>query len=219
MDEITLFTELKPSPPAGAEAARLRDRARARLTGTLDPSGAPAGAGPGTGRRYPRRRRIVLGAVAVATAAAAAVVVPTVLPGGGTPALTTRAWAVEPGGDGTVRVTIRQLHDPAGLQRALRSEGVPAYVRNEREPTCQYQQDGGRIPPASVQKTALVTAVGGDAKNLYLITINRRALPAGDAVLIEASWSPRQPDVIGLAPSVMGNDRPPVCVPLPTASP
>jgi hypothetical protein len=38
------------------------------------------------------------------------------------------AWTVveQPGGD--VSVTIRELHDPAGLQRKLRAAGVPATV-------------------------------------------------------------------------------------------
>jgi hypothetical protein len=158
---------------------------------------------------------VVLGAAAALTVAAAAVVVPAVLPGGGPPAVTTRAWAVEPGGHGTIRVTIRQLHDPAGLQRALRAEGVPAYVRYlPGRNSCSYRQDGGTLPPAAVQEAVLPLGAGGDPRNPYVLTIDRQALPPGDAVLIQASWSPDQPDGIGLAPGVLGNDRPPVCVPL-----
>jgi len=38
------------------------------------------------------------------------------------------AWTVVEHSDGTVGVTIRELRDPAGLQRRLRADGVPASV-------------------------------------------------------------------------------------------
>jgi hypothetical protein len=38
------------------------------------------------------------------------------------------AWTVVRQADGTVSVTIRQFRDPAGLQRELRADGVPASV-------------------------------------------------------------------------------------------
>lgn len=38
------------------------------------------------------------------------------------------AWTVSKGKGGTVNITIRQLLDVAGLQRALRADGVPARV-------------------------------------------------------------------------------------------
>ncbi len=37
-------------------------------------------------------------------------------------------WTVARQADGNVRVTIRKLRDPAGLQRALRAAGIPANV-------------------------------------------------------------------------------------------
>jgi hypothetical protein len=40
------------------------------------------------------------------------------------------AWTVTKGSDGTVNVTIRQLLDAAGVQRALRADGVPARVES-----------------------------------------------------------------------------------------
>jgi hypothetical protein len=43
----------------------------------------------------------------------------------------TAAWTVARGPDRTVTVLIRQLSDPAGLQRALRAAGVPAAVAFE----------------------------------------------------------------------------------------
>ena len=38
------------------------------------------------------------------------------------------AWTVVKQTDGTVSVTIRGLRDPAGLQRRLREDGIPASV-------------------------------------------------------------------------------------------
>jgi len=38
------------------------------------------------------------------------------------------AWTVVKHSDGTVGVTIRELHNPAGLQRKLRADGVPSSV-------------------------------------------------------------------------------------------
>jgi hypothetical protein len=38
------------------------------------------------------------------------------------------AWTVQPGSHGTVKVTIRELRNPAGLQSLLRADGIPANV-------------------------------------------------------------------------------------------
>ena len=38
------------------------------------------------------------------------------------------AWTVKNAADGMVDVTVSQLSDPAGLERTLRADGVPAYV-------------------------------------------------------------------------------------------
>jgi hypothetical protein len=123
MDEISLVTALRPAPPADAE--QIRQRARSRLEVAL------TGAGPHRRARLSRNRRwVVLGAAAAAAAIAAVIAVPAALPGGGG-SIVTKAWAVTRSPDGaTVTVTIKQtLSDQAGLQRALRADGVPAYVR------------------------------------------------------------------------------------------
>lgn len=48
------------------------------------------------------------------------------------------AWTVAKQADGNIHVTIRQLRDPAGLQRTLRADGVPAIVTfaSHRHPSC-----------------------------------------------------------------------------------
>lgn len=80
------------------------------------------------GRAVRARRRIPGMAAAVAGAAGAALAVTALLPAGHQPGIRLAAWTVARQADGTVHVTIRQLRDPAGLQRQLRADGVPASV-------------------------------------------------------------------------------------------
>ena len=77
------------------------------------------------------RRRIPAMAAALAVVAAAAIAVTTLLPGhqpSGPVTVQLAAWTVVKQADGTVYVTIRELRDPAGLQRTLRADGIPASV-------------------------------------------------------------------------------------------
>ncbi len=142
MDEITLFRELRPAPPDNA--AQIREAARARLSEAMSrPAGHPgrerARAGAGF---WPAQHRSLWLAVVVTLAACAAIIVslvlpsgrppsgrPTVHPGGKAVTVTTAAWTVHRAPNGTITVNVKQLRDPAGLQRTLREEGVPAYVR------------------------------------------------------------------------------------------
>jgi hypothetical protein len=82
-----------------------------------------------------RRQRAVmwrsLGGLSVAGVAAAvalAVAAPAGHRAAPGPSFQLAAWTVVKGADGTVSVTIRELRDPAGLQRRLRADGVPASV-------------------------------------------------------------------------------------------
>jgi hypothetical protein len=86
------------------------------------------------GRAIRRHRRQRVSAAAAAAAAAAALAIVAVLPAG-RPApfrpapVRLAAWTVTTEPTGIVAVTIRDLRDPAGLQRALAAHGVPALVR------------------------------------------------------------------------------------------
>jgi hypothetical protein len=116
MDELTAFAALRPSQrPADITGAR------DRLTAEIE-------AGPR--RRVSRRARFTIAAGTAVAAAAAAITVPAVLPQGGG-AFTGTAWAVDQQSDGTVAVSLKEeFNDPAGLQRALRADGINAYVRS-----------------------------------------------------------------------------------------
>jgi hypothetical protein len=142
MDEISMFTELRPAPPADADADAIRAAVRGRVTRVLSESDPAAhgwrlptrrsSAGP---RRSPVRRRLLIGGGLVAAATAAAIVVPGWLPGAGDTVMA-KAWDVERNSDGTITIAIsQQFNDPAGLQRALAADGITAFVTMNREIT------------------------------------------------------------------------------------
>jgi hypothetical protein len=104
------------------------------------------------GRARQRRRRAsgMTAALTVVAAGAAAVTV-TALPAGRHPAAPAvsyavnsapsarlAAWTVTRQAGGDIKVTINELRDPAGLQRTLRADGVPASVSflGQRNPAC-----------------------------------------------------------------------------------
>ena len=137
--------------PTSSRSAR---RARLRLGAAL------AAAEPGHPARPARNRRKLAFGAAVAAAAAAAIAVPALLPGSGGP-LVTRAWAVTRSPGGAITVTVgKALRDQAGLQRALRADGVPGLrpAADEQVPglgTTRRFQPGpssrpqGRVVPGS----------------------------------------------------------------------
>jgi hypothetical protein len=104
------------------------------------------------GRARQRRRRAsgMTAALTVVAAGAAAVTV-TALPAGrhpvrpeassaasSAPSARLAAWTVTRQADGDIKVTVNELRDPAGLQRTLRADGVPASVTflDQRNQAC-----------------------------------------------------------------------------------
>ena len=113
------FAEVRLDVPVEQTARRgqaLRGRSRAYrvagVAGVAAIAGLTAVAVTGPGRAAPPAASVSAGAPVVTG------------PGG----IRLDAWTVSKGKDGTVNVTIRQLLDVAGLQRALRADGVPARV-------------------------------------------------------------------------------------------
>lgn len=82
-----------------------------------------------------RRRGSRVALLAAAAVAAIVVLVPFNHSSGDRPGVRLAAWTVVRRPDGLVDVTIRQLRDPAGLQRKLRADGVPASVIFNSSPT------------------------------------------------------------------------------------
>jgi hypothetical protein len=205
MDEITMFSAIKPAPPE--EAGPIRQRARARLEGAL---GGPDGRRRGLGRRAAGpgrfRRPVLLAGAAAAIAVGAAIVVPAVLPARSGGSVVTAAWAVQRNSDGTVTVTLKDVFDLSGLQQALASDGVrarvitvatdpatytgPLMAANPVNRTtmsgCFYPATGRYFAPAPVQQ-AVVTPVAtpADTDIAALYDIHPAAMPPGSVLLIQ----------------------------------
>jgi hypothetical protein len=133
-DIDALLRRCDAEPDAGLTPAEAdhREWLLAQITSILPARGTAARRGaPGK----PGRPRLALGiASAVAGAAAIAatgLAVAVLTPGQSSsppPGARLAAWTVTTGANGTVDVTIRQLTDAEGLQRALRADGIPARV-------------------------------------------------------------------------------------------
>jgi len=132
------------------------------------------------------RRRIPALTAAVAVAAAAGLAVTGLLPGHPAtvqPGIHLSAWTVVRHADGTVYIRINQLRDPAGLQRKLRADGVPASVvfgnpLDVQQKPCQwYHGNAAGLLPKVVPSIAPGPAHA-------ILAIRPSALPAGAGVQI-----------------------------------
>ena len=121
------------------------------------------------GRARRHRRRLIPGMTGtLAVAAGAALAVTTLAPAshqatpqaGRQPAAHLAAWTVTKLAGGDISVTIRELKDPAGLQGALRADGVPASVTfaGQLNPACR-PYPGGTIPWPPQPPTPLLRQV------------------------------------------------------------
>jgi hypothetical protein len=217
VDEISVFTTLRPSAPADAVAAR--EAARERLVGVLSAPDATSAARVRS-RAWPRHRMLGAGAV-ITAAAAAAIVVPAVLPGSATGTFVTKAWAVERNQDGTVTVSFDEVATgSAALQRALRADGVHAFVRvlpmktayvkgagREFYAACNYS--GLDKEPLSVQQAVIQQNFGQSRDQSW--TIRPSAMPGKSSLLITL-WPSSAVSVL-LNPVVLSTYQPPACVP------
>ena len=142
------------------------------------------------GRAVRARRRVpaVAGALGAAAAVAFAVTAalpashPASHPASGPAQLA--AWTVARQADGSIRVTIRELRDPAGLQHTLRADGVPASVTftGLRNPACQGYPGGG----SQSQRRHLLSSVATPAAGRNAMVIHPSALPSGAGLQIGA---------------------------------
>ena len=151
-------------------------------------SGTPVEQIVSRGRAVRGRRRIPGAAAVLAVAAGVAVAVTTLVPGGSHPAghqarAQLAAWTVVKQADGSVAVTIRELHDPAALQSRLRADGVPASVIAGGQPNpCQLYSRGGGTPLL----TRIITAKRGTNDSVFFV--HPAAIPPGAGVQFTASF-------------------------------
>jgi hypothetical protein len=156
------------------------------------------------GRAVRTRRRIPGIAGALAGAAAAALAVAALLPAGHQsnrqPPLQLAAWTVVKHADGTIVVTVRQLRDPAGLERTLRADGVPASVtffgheprachRYPADPALMAKVFGGNGPPLVIHPSALPHGAG--------VQLNPGHYPPGAPIALAAGLVHASPRCTG----------------------
>jgi hypothetical protein len=213
MDELKLLEDFRAAvaPPDDRILARARSR---MLAADFDRSGDRAG----SPRRRVRWPQLAVGGAAIA---ALAVTLSIVLPGGADGTFVTKAWAVERNPDGTVTVTMdQQIQDPAGVQRALREDGISAYVQVNA--TVNGPQGGGQAcsyahldkAPAAVQKAVITSnqiPVESNGTSQESWTIHPSAMPRGSSILF-ADWVSSAFSAV-LNPSVLSTDAAPVCAP------
>ena len=140
------------------------------------------------GRVVRARRRVpavagALGAAAAVAFAVTAALGPASHPASG-PGAQLAAWTVDRQADGSIRVTIRELRDPAGLQHTLRADGVPASVTftGQRNPACQGYPGGG----SQSQRRHLLSSVATPAGGRNAMVIHPSALPSDAGLQIDA---------------------------------
>jgi len=142
------------------------------------------------------RRRIPGAAGALAVVAGTALALTTLLPSGHRPdhpaSAQLTAWTVAKQTDGNIRVTIRELRNPAGLQSTLRADGVPASVTfiGQQDPACQpYPYSGTK----SQRRHLLGSVYTFFPPNYKVMVIHPSALPSGAGVLISVLFQHYQP--------------------------
>jgi hypothetical protein len=146
------------------------------------------------GRTVRARRRVPRVAAAMGAAAAVAVGVSLALPAShpaSRPGAQLAAWTVARQGDGSIRVTIDELRDPAGLQARLRADGVPASVtfNGQPNPACQGYPGGG---DQSQRRQLLSSVVTGPASPHHAMIIHPAALPSGAGLAIYSFFNHHQ---------------------------
>ena len=138
------------------------------------------------GRAVRARRRVPVVAGALGAAAAVAFAVSAAPPAShpvSGPRAQLAAWTVDRQADGSIRVTIRELRDPAGLQRTLRADGVPASVTftDQRNPACQRYPGSG----SQSQRRHLLSSVASFGGARDVMVIHPTALPSGGGLQID----------------------------------
>lgn len=226
MNEMKLLEDFRAAvaPPNDEVLALARSR---MLAADPDRSGGRAR----SLRRHVRWPQLTLSGAAIA---AIAVTLSVVLPGGADGTFATKAWAVERNPDGTVTVAMdQQFRDPAGLQRALRGDGITAYV--QLNGMSNGQQGGGiacayahlDAAPEAVQNAVVTTntipvkahGIGSAtvptkhpavAEQLSW-TIHPSAMPPGSSILF-ADWLSSAFSAV-MNPVVRTTNAVPICVP------
>ena len=93
------------------------------------------------------------------------------------------AWTVARQSNGDIKVTIRQLRDPSGLQSTLRADGVPASVTS----LAQHDLSCRPYPMTQALFKNIYQAKNAVGSGNTVLIIHPSALPSGAGVQIEAA--------------------------------
>ncbi len=220
MDQVALFSDVRPAAPADDDVATVCDRARDRISAAFQET-------------RPRHRRrfafaVAGGGLLAAGAAAAAVTLSAgspAQPGAPLRSFVTAAYTVRPGQNGTITITIKELKDPAGLQRALAADGVPALVRyvpvRNLSGTYHGQSYSGVSPVCQYFGLPLVRGTGVNAVGPVLgaggaLWIRPSAIPKGAVVFIQDSPG-QSGSIVGI--DLLTSSKLPRCVPVKPPTP
>jgi hypothetical protein len=164
---------------------------------------APLDATVRRGRKLRTRRRMAGIATAVVVAGGAALATALLPPGGASQPATSgphpvasgtrpgsvqlTAWTVTKGPGDTVRILIRELRDPAGMQRTLRADGVPAHVAFQGgvlsdTPPLPRECGDTRLSPeedAALQGKILGNSFMPEVQNGIALVIHASEIPKG----------------------------------------
>jgi hypothetical protein len=149
--------------------------------------------------RARRRRHRLTGLAGAAIVAVGAVLAVTALPSAShQPRVQLAAWTVTQQPGGIIHVTLRELHDPTGLQATLRAEGVPASVSfgNGQQTACLPYPGGGFL--TSGNPTLINSVFPPYSGPGTAVSIRPSALPSGAGVLL-AFLQRSQPGVAFIA--------------------
>ena len=93
------------------------------------------------------------------------------------------AWTVAKQANGDIKITIRQLSDPSGLQSTLRADGVPASVTSlaQHDPSCRP------YPMTQALFESIYQAQTAAGSGNTILIIHPSALPSGAGVQIGAA--------------------------------
>ncbi|MGO9079420.1 MAG: hypothetical protein ACLQDY_10310 [Streptosporangiaceae bacterium] len=162
----------------------------------------PAGEIIARARRRGVRRRLIPGITGVLALAAGAAVAVTALlpashPASPRPGFQLTAWTVVKQPGGNIKVTVHELRDPAGLQRRLRADGVPATVTflDRQNPACRPWPGDGVIGMHTLAGNTLFSKVfpSHPGAPSGVIVIRPSALPSGGGVQLEAGFDGHRP--------------------------
>jgi hypothetical protein len=119
------------------------------------------------------------------------------------PGIQLAAWTVTRHADGSIQVTFREATDPAGLQRTLRADGVPASVTftGHQNPACQPYSAGSSQAfwpfgprPGPLGGSGSIHNAKASFNSPYALVIYPSELPSGSGLQIWTSGTPGAAD-------------------------